>query len=78
MTGFAYQWYRDGKPIDGATDITYTWTIADLGHDVSVMATPILDGDDRVLPDIDDLQDENFTGGRRTEEFLELLRRGEL
>ena len=30
------------------------------------------------LPDIDDIQDESFTGGRRSEDFLERVRRGEL
>lgn len=32
----------------------------------------------RTLPDIDDIQDENFTGGRRSEDFLERVRRGDL
>lgn len=30
------------------------------------------------LPDIGDIQDESFTGGRRSEDFLERVRRGEL
>jgi len=30
------------------------------------------------LPDIGDIRDESFTGGRRSEDFLERVRRGEL
>lgn len=30
------------------------------------------------LPDLGDIQDESFTGGRRSEDFLERVRRGEL
>ncbi|MDO8211626.1 lamin tail domain-containing protein [Conexibacter sp. CPCC 206217] len=36
---FAYQWLRDGQPITGATDTTYTTVAADGGHVVSVKVT---------------------------------------
>ena len=35
-TVFAYRWYRDGAPIDGATDRTYVLQPADRGHRLTV------------------------------------------
>jgi hypothetical protein len=35
----SYQWLRDGSPIAGATDQTYTVATADLGHSLSVSVT---------------------------------------
>jgi|GEM_PF-1902282 len=36
---FAYQWLRDGEPIDGATTEQYRVAVADAGHDLSVVVT---------------------------------------
>ena len=36
---FTYQWYRDGNPIPGETDETYTLTNEDYGHTVYCMIT---------------------------------------
>lgn len=36
---FTYQWYRDGKPINGATSKDYTLTKEDYGHTVYCMIT---------------------------------------
>ncbi len=36
ITDRAYQWYRDGAEIDGATGATYTLNRLDIGHDVTV------------------------------------------
>ncbi|KQW47873.1 hypothetical protein ASC77_15765 [Nocardioides sp. Root1257] len=41
---FTYQWLRDGVPISGSTQATYTATTADAGHLVSVAVTPVKDG----------------------------------
>ena len=35
----AYQWYRDGKTIDGATSEKYTLAVADLGANITVRVT---------------------------------------
>ncbi|MCL8027483.1 Ig-like domain-containing protein [Nocardioides bruguierae] len=35
----AYQWLRDGEPIDGATSAVYAVLPRDVGHDLSVAAT---------------------------------------
>ena len=43
---FSYQWLRDGEPIDGASDVSYTLTEADEGHGISVRVTFI---DDRLF-----------------------------
>jgi hypothetical protein len=40
----AYQWVRDGQPIDGATAANYTLTGADAGHQISVQVTGTLPG----------------------------------
>ena len=37
--GVAYQWLRDGKPIDGAHQKTYVLRPDDVGHKISVRAT---------------------------------------
>ncbi|MDR1448591.1 MAG: hypothetical protein LBI84_00015 [Propionibacteriaceae bacterium] len=44
----SYQWYRDGKPITGATDKTYTFVQADLGHTVKVTVTAHIPGLDDI------------------------------
>jgi hypothetical protein len=36
---FTFQWYRDGFPIPGATDSTYTLTEEDAGHEITVIVT---------------------------------------
>jgi hypothetical protein len=36
---YSYQWARDGAAIDGATGKTYTLTIADVGHHMTVTMT---------------------------------------
>ena len=36
---YAFQWYRDGVPIEGATDSSYDLTEDDFGHDISVEVT---------------------------------------
>ncbi|MCL2004534.1 MAG: fibronectin type III domain-containing protein [Planctomycetaceae bacterium] len=36
---FKYQWYRGGRPIDGATENEYTATEDDLGEELSVVIT---------------------------------------
>jgi len=38
-TTFAYQWLRDGEPIEGATEVSYTTGPADVGTQVSVQVT---------------------------------------
>jgi hypothetical protein len=38
-TSYAYQWYRDGKAVTGATKATYTPAAADLAHKLSVRVT---------------------------------------
>ncbi|WP_345752289.1 lamin tail domain-containing protein, partial [Microbacterium rhizophilus] len=40
----AWQWLRDGAPIQGATAGTYTVSAADLGHALSAKVTATLDG----------------------------------
>lgn len=35
----AYQWYRDGQPVEGATDAAYVLGVDDLGATVRVIAT---------------------------------------
>jgi Leucine-rich repeat (LRR) protein len=44
VAAFAYQWLRDGAPITGATSASYTTTIADAGHALSVKATGTAEG----------------------------------
>jgi hypothetical protein len=39
-----YQWLRDGAPITGATSATYTVTVADADHALSVKATGTAEG----------------------------------
>lgn len=39
-TTFAYQWFRDGAPIDGATGATYYPTRDDVGNALSVRMSP--------------------------------------
>jgi len=39
-----YQWLRDGQPISGATEATYTLVAADQGHAVSVEVSAAADG----------------------------------
>jgi 5'-nucleotidase len=41
---FAYQWNRDGEPIDGATSRTYRIVQADAGSDLSVTVTASKEG----------------------------------
>ncbi|MFC6343455.1 M4 family metallopeptidase, partial [Nocardioides hankookensis] len=41
---FTYQWLRDGVPIVGATQATYTPTTADGGHLIAVAVTGVKDG----------------------------------
>jgi hypothetical protein len=41
-TSTTYQWLRDGRPITGRTSPTYTVTLQDRGHRLSVAATPSL------------------------------------
>lgn len=41
---FAYQWLRDGEPIEGATAAEYTPVVADLGKAVSVKVTATKSG----------------------------------
>jgi hypothetical protein len=36
---FSYRWSRDGVPIDGATAVTYTLTVADAGTNITVAVT---------------------------------------
>ena len=38
-TGVKYQWYADGKAIDGATNSTFTLTAAQKGAKITVQAT---------------------------------------
>lgn len=38
-TSVSYTWHRDGEEIPGATGRTYTPTAADVGHDVTLVAT---------------------------------------
>ena len=38
-TGVKYQWFADGKAIDGATDSTFTLTAAQKGAKITVQAT---------------------------------------
>ncbi|WP_232680345.1 Ig-like domain repeat protein [Nocardioides sp. R-C-SC26] len=40
----SFQWLRDGVPIAGATGLTYSLTSNDLGRQISVVATGLLDG----------------------------------
>ena len=42
----SYQWNRDGKAIDGATESTYTVTAADIGKQISV----VVSGSDKYAP----------------------------
>lgn len=41
---FAYQWYRDGKPIAGATAKSYTVVTNDVGHKLTVKVTATRSG----------------------------------
>jgi len=41
---FAYQWTRDGEPVDGATAATYRLTAADAGRSIAVTVTATADG----------------------------------
>ncbi|MER7558656.1 carboxypeptidase regulatory-like domain-containing protein [Nocardioides sp. NPDC126508] len=41
---YAYQWLRDGQPIDGATEATYVVAEADANHNVQVRVTASRDG----------------------------------
>ncbi|MER6973362.1 carboxypeptidase regulatory-like domain-containing protein [Nocardioides sp. NPDC000445] len=41
---YAFQWLRDGQPIDGATEATYVAAEADANHDVQVRVTASRDG----------------------------------
>ena len=45
---FTQQWLRDNAPIEGATDETYTTTIDDEGHTISVKVTASNDTDEPV------------------------------
>jgi 5'-nucleotidase len=45
---FTYQWLRDGEAIEGATDASYSVTIADAGASLSVAVTANLAGFDSV------------------------------
>ncbi|MFD7074581.1 carboxypeptidase regulatory-like domain-containing protein [Nocardioides sp. NPDC059952] len=41
---YAFQWLRDGEPIDGATEATYVAAEADANHNVQVRVTASKDG----------------------------------
>jgi hypothetical protein len=38
-TGYAYQWYRDGEPVEGATSASYLIGVADEGHSIGCSVT---------------------------------------
>ncbi|WP_392972609.1 glycoside hydrolase Chb [Streptomyces sp. LN245] len=38
-TSYAYQWYRNGKGVTGATRSTYKLTTSDRGRDITVKVT---------------------------------------
>ena len=47
-----WQWYRDGSPISGATNVTYTIVEADQGTDITVEQTSInTEGSDTATSD---------------------------
>ncbi|PJJ65651.1 hypothetical protein [Compostimonas suwonensis] len=43
-SGYAFQWFADGEPIEGATSASFGLVAAQEGAIVTVVATPVLDG----------------------------------
>lgn len=69
---YTYQWYRDGKPIQGATSSGYTLTKEDKGCKITCKTVPKVISDnytDMIIGRLINSIDDNFSGLTDKEEF---------